>query len=333
MQQRRFLALILIAICFLAAVYGIQRRQADEALVFSVPSDRLELVSLEGSINGLRGNPSGAIAARDHLLEALKDDSIKGVLLLINSPGGTVGASKEVYQAAMQLREKKPLVVSMLDVAASGGYYIASAANQIYSNPGTLTGSIGVILSNFNVRSLLDRVGIEPITFKTGLYKDILSSFRPITDGEKKLLQDLLQNTYEQFVQDVVKGRTDASTKRTMTVAAIRKLADGRVFTGQQAKANGLVDELGTQEDAEQALRKLARQRFGLDGTAELPLVRARPSFGDVLDSLLTSSVRGQVLPSSLWDHLLGRLVPQFADRSVVEPPLLLMPSWYGEVP
>ncbi|NJK34217.1 MAG: signal peptide peptidase SppA, partial [Oscillatoriales cyanobacterium SM2_2_1] len=279
MQQRRILALILIAICFLASVYGIQRRQADEGLVFRPTRDRLELISLEGTINSSRSNPNGALAVRDHLFTAGEDESIKGVLLVINSPGGTVGPSEEVYQAAMQLREKKPLVVSMLNVAASGGYYVASAANKIYSNSGALTGSIGVILSDLNVRTLLDRVGVEPVTFKTGTYKDILSPFRPVTDVEKKLLQELLQSTYEQFVQDVSKGRTDPSMNRTMTVAAVRKVADGRIFTGVQAKVNGLVDELGTQEDAEKELRNLARQRFGLDESIELPLERVRPMF------------------------------------------------------
>ncbi|MFN5864792.1 MAG: signal peptide peptidase SppA, partial [Pseudanabaena sp.] len=194
MQLNRIIALVLVVVCFVSATFGIQRRQMDEAINFKkvLDRDRLELVSIDGVITGARASASGAMAVRDRLRELIEEDSVKGVLLSINSPGGTVGASKELYAAVKDLSEKKPVVVSMLDQATSGGYYTASSATKIYANAGTLTGSIGVILSGFNAKELLNKVGIQSQTIKTGPYKDIFSSFRDLSDAERQLLQDLL---------------------------------------------------------------------------------------------------------------------------------------------
>lgn len=329
MQLNRIIALVLVVVCFVAAAFGIQRRQSETAFDFKgleKNRDRIELVSLEGEINGTRSISTGAIAVRNRLREIGEDKRIKGVLLSINSPGGTVAASQEVYAAVKQLREQKPVVVSMLDLATSGGYYIASAANKIYANPGTLTGSIGVILSSVNVKELFDRIGIESQTLKTGPYKDIFSPFRAASDQEKQLLQALLQNTYEEFIGDVAKGRK-------MDLEAVRKLADGRIYTGRQAKENGLVDEIGTYEDAVADLRKQVRAKFQIPESQDLPIERGPGSFERLFDQLFAMSPIKLQLPAPFYT-LVDRVAPNLAqnintDLSSKNPPILLLPSWY----
>ncbi|MFN9396706.1 MAG: signal peptide peptidase SppA [Pseudanabaena sp.] len=285
MQLNRIIALVLVVVCFVSATFGIQRRQMDEAINFKkvLDRDRLELVSLDGVITGARASASGAMAVRDRLRELIEEDSVKGVLLSINSPGGTVGASKELYAAVKDLSEKKPVVVSMLDQATSGGYYTASSATKIYANAGTLTGSIGVILSGFNAKELLNKVGIQSQTIKTGPYKDIFSSFRDLSDAERQLLQDLLQNTYQEFITDVAQGRK-------LDLEVVRKLADGRIYTGRQAKENKLVDVIGTLDEAVADLRTLARKKFNLPETKELPIRKSPASFEIILDQFLNQA-------------------------------------------
>jgi protease-4 len=335
MQLNRIIALVLVAICFVSATFGIQRRQMDEELSLKkvLDRDRLELVSLDGAITGARASSSGAMAVRDRLRELIEDESVKGVLLSINSPGGTVGASKELYQAVKDLSETKPVVVSMLDQATSGGYYAASSATKIYANAGTLTGSIGVILSGFNAKELLDRVGIRPQTIKTGPYKDIFSPFRELGDPERQLLQDLLQSTYQEFITDVSKGRK-------LDLEVVRKLADGRLYTGQQAKDNKLVDAIGTLDVAIADLRTLSRKKFNLPESIELPIRKTPASFERLLDQLLSQANVSIALPffdlagtdrisGAIADHLTSNLASHNMQTSNFDPPILLMPSWF----
>jgi protease-4 len=330
MQLNRIIALILVVVCFVAAISGIQRRQMDEALDLQrvLDRDRLELVPLDGAITGARASASGAMAVRDRLRELVDDDTVKGVLLSINSPGGTVGASKELYEAVKELGSKKPVVVSMLDQATSGGYYAASAATKIYANPGSLTGSIGVILSGVNAKELLDRVGIQAKTIKTGPYKDLFSPFRDLSEPERQLLQDLLQDTYQEFISDVSKGRK-------MDLEVIRRLADGRIYTGKQAKENGLVDALGTLDEAIVDLRNMARKQFNLKEDSELPIRRSPASLERILDQLLSQASINVALPffdlankGNLLNSIADRLIPSSTTGSY-DPPVLLMPSWY----
>jgi protease-4 len=335
MQLNRIIALVLVAICFVSATFGIQRRQMDEELSLKkvLDRDRLELVSLDGAITGARASSSGAMAVRDRLRELIEDESVKGVLLSINSPGGTVGASKELYQAVKDLSETKPVVVSMLDQATSGGYYAASSATKIYANAGTLTGSIGVILSGFNAKELLDRVGIQPQTIKTGPYKDIFSPFRELGDPERQLLQDLLQSTYQEFITDVSKGRK-------LDLEVVRKLADGRLYTGQQAKDNKLVDAIGTLDVAIADLRTLSRKKFNLPESIELPIRKTPASFERLLDQLLSQANVSIALPffdlagtdrisGAIADQLTSKQTSRNMQTSNFDPPILLMPSWF----
>jgi protease-4 len=172
-----------------------------------------------------------------------KDDKVKSVLLRIDSPGGVVGPSQEIWSAVKSLKEKKPVVVSMGSVAASGGYYIAAPATLIYANPGTITGSIGVLMKFSNLEGLMDKVGMKSFTLKTGRFKDVGSPSRKMSDDEKAMLQAVIDSTHGQFVRAVAEGRK-------LPEKQVREIADGRIFSGEQAMAQKLVDRLGTMQDA-----------------------------------------------------------------------------------
>ena len=202
---------------------------------------------------------NGAIASatRERVLKALKEVEEKkfpALLLRIDSPGGTVADSQEIYSALRKLQEKVKVVASFGNISASGGVYIGVGAHHIVSNPGTITGSIGVILRGNNIEKLLDRVGVSFKVIKSGPYKDILAFDRPLTPEEETILQSLIDVSYGQFVRTVAEGRN-------LPEAAVREFADGRVFTGEQALEMGLVDRLGTEEDA----RRWAAELGGLD--------------------------------------------------------------------
>lgn len=181
-----------------------------------------------------------------------ESSSIKAIVLQINSPGGGVAASQEIYDAVLRVKnENKPVVADMASVAASGGLYVACAADKIVANPGTLTGSIGVIFQFHTFKNLMDKVGIGTETIKSGELKDVGSYSRPMTEKEQQMLQAVVSDTYEQFVDVVAKGRN-------MTPTDVKKFADGSVFTGRQALAMGLVDTLGGFYEAVRVAAKLA---------------------------------------------------------------------------
>ncbi len=193
--------------------------------------------------------------AIDQLKSFRENPSIKAVVIRIDSPGGAVGPSQELYREIRKTSEKKKTVASMGTVAASGGYYIASAADQIMANPGTITGSIGVIMSYTNLKDLFGKIGLSPVVIKSGEYKDIASPVREMTKEERSLLQAFADDLHNQFISDVANGRR-------MEVAAVRQLADGRVFSGKAAQEAGLVDQLGNLEDA----IELAGRLGGIEG-------------------------------------------------------------------
>jgi len=168
---------------------------------------------------------------------------IRAVVVRIDSPGGAVAPTQEIFEEIQKAKKQKPLIASMGGVAASGGYYIASACDEIIANPGTLTGSIGVIMQLGNVEELLKKVGVKGYNIKSGANKDIGSPFQPLTAEGRSILQSLVDNVHNQFVSAVAKSRN-------MDVTRVRSLADGRVYSGAQAKEVGLVDRFGTLEDA-----------------------------------------------------------------------------------
>jgi protease IV len=201
----------------------------------------------------------GAIAGatRKRVLEALKtveERKFPALLLRIDSPGGTVGDSHEIYSALKRLQEKVKIVASFGNISASGGVYIGMGAPHIVANPGTLTGSIGVILRGNNLERLLAKVGVSFQVIKSGPYKDILAFDRELTEPEKNILQDLIDISYNQFAQVVAEARR-------LSLETVKTFADGRIFTGQQALELGVVDRLGTEEDA----RRWAAELAGLD--------------------------------------------------------------------
>ncbi|NJP09127.1 MAG: signal peptide peptidase SppA [Leptolyngbyaceae cyanobacterium RU_5_1] len=214
------------------------------------PRFRKQIARIE--INGVIAG-----ATRKRILEALKtveERKFPALLLRIDSPGGTVGDSQEIYTALKRLQEKLKIVASFGNISASGGVYIGMGAQHIMANPGTITGSIGVILRGNNLERLLERVGVSFKVVKSGPYKDILAFDREMTESERNILQELIDISYQQFVQTVADARK-------LAVDTVRSFADGRIFTGQQALELGVVDRLGTEEDA----RRWAAELAGLD--------------------------------------------------------------------
>jgi protease-4 len=195
---------------------------------------------------------SDSEATIEQLKKFAKDDSIKAIVIRINSPGGGVGPSQEIYEEVKKLKGKKIVLSSMGALAASGGYYIACGTQKIYANPGTITGSIGVLMNFVNVKELIEKIGLKGMVVKSGAFKDIGSPVREMKPEERELLQGVIDNVHSQFIAAVAEGRK-------MDRDNVAKLADGRIFSGEQAKALGLVDALGNLEDAVADAGKLAK--------------------------------------------------------------------------
>jgi protease IV len=202
--------------------------------------------------------------------------SVKAIVLRIDSPGGGVVPSQEIHDAVQRVRNKqnKTVVASMGTVAASGGYYIAAAADRIIANPGTLTGSIGVIMELVNLEGLLKKVGVEGVVVKSGHYKDIGSPFRKMGADDRRILQAVMDDVHNQFIEAVAEGRS-------LDVAAVRTLADGRIFTGRQAVDAKLVDELGDLDDAV----RIAADMVGIEGEPTLVEPKKRFSIKEIIES------------------------------------------------
>lgn len=256
-------------------------------------SDRVQVVDIEGEL--VQSRP---------ILEQLKryedSNSVKAILLNVDSPGGGVAVSQEIYTEIKRLREKKDkIVVAYLSsTGASGAYYISCAANKIVANPGTIVGSIGVIAEWTNYADLLEWAKLKNIVFKTGEFKDTGSPTRPITDNEKKYFQGLIDDMYVQFVEAVAAGRK-------LDLQEVRAMADGRVFTGRAAKERKLIDETGNFQDAVDLTAKLA----GISGKPRLiRSVRQRVTLLDVLTTDLSrlvpfnaQSMKSQIKFQYLW--------------------------------
>lgn len=190
-----------------------------------------------------------------------EDKSIRAIVLRIDSPGGGVAPSQEIYSEILKIRKNsnKKVVTSMGNLAASGGYYIACASDKIVANPGTITGSIGVIMAFSNIEELMKKIGLKTEVIKSGKYKDIGSPMRKFTDEDKKLLQGVIDDVYDQFINVVAKGRN-------IDIQKVKEFSDGRIFTGRQALEIGLVDKLGSLEDA----IDLAAQMAGIEGKPKI---------------------------------------------------------------
>jgi protease-4 len=215
-------------------------------------------------ISGVITDSSETIRLIKHFRE---DETIKAIVLRVESPGGVVGPSQEIYREVRKTNPAKKVVASMGAVAASGGYYVAAAADGIIANPGTITGSIGVIMGYTNFEKLLQKIGLSPVVIKSGEYKDMGSPTREMTPQEEEALQYFVDQTHRQFVTAIAEGRD-------MDPDHVESLADGRIYTGEEALKNGLVDRLGNLEDAIEWAGRLG----GIDGKIS-PVYKRKDSF------------------------------------------------------
>ena len=217
--------------------------------------------------------------------------NVRGIVLRIDSPGGAVAPAQEIYNEIMKLKaDHKTVYASMGTVAASGGYYIACAANYVLANPGTLTGSIAAVMAFSNIEELADKIGVKPIIIKSGKYKDVGSPLRGMKLEERKLLQSVVDDVHQQFVQAVAKGRG-------LPVSEVNEIADGRIMTGQQALTLKLVDEMGGLEKTIELLAK----KIGVEGRPKVIEEKEKTPFFDwLLQSSLPSRLAATLMPASL---------------------------------
>lgn len=246
--------------------------QDDEFAGFEKKGDKVGVIEIVGVI-------SDAKQVLHQLKRFRKEPSIKAIVIRIDSPGGGVGPSQEIFREVRKTVQSKKIIASMGAVAASGGYYVAAGTNGIIASPGTITGSIGVIMGYANFQEILQKIGLVPVVIKSGEYKDIGSPARKMTEREQRLLQEFVDKIHSQFVKDVSIGRN-------MDMGEVGKLADGRIFTGQEAKELGLVDRIGNFEDSIEWAGRLA----GIKG--DINTVYARDKKFSVLKFLTEATLR-----------------------------------------
>ncbi len=262
--------IVLLVIAVLVALPALERTGILDRIAPG-PADRVAVIEINGVITQSRSVIDKLVSYRDN-------EKVKAIVLRIDSPGGGVGPAQEIHEEVLKTREKKVVVASMGSVAASGGYYIACGAHKILANPGTITGSIGVIIEFANIEELLGKIGLKSVVIKSGKYKDILSPARELRDEERALLQEVIDTVHGQFINAVSRGRN-------LPVEKVTEIADGRILSGEQALRLGLVDSLGNLQDAIQ----MAAEQAGISGkpTVIYPEKR-RPSLWDFfIDSVM----------------------------------------------
>jgi protease IV len=279
MRRKRILiglgVIAALLIFFFTVLFFIGRYTGGKSSRFTF-GDKIAVVEVKGVIS----QSSGTI---EDLQQYVEDDSVKAIILRIDSPGGGVGPAQEIYREIMKIKQLKPnkkVVTSMGSVAASGGYYIASASDLIVANPGTITGSIGVIMQFSNLEELLKKIGIKGVVLKSGEHKDIGSPFREMTPEEKRIMQEVLDNVHQQFIQAVADGRKLDRSK-------IVQIADGRILTGEQAKNFGLVDQMGNLQDA----IDIAAKMVGIVGKPNVIYPKRRISIWEFLMRDMASAI------------------------------------------
>ncbi|MEQ2527023.1 signal peptide peptidase SppA [Bacillaceae bacterium CLA-AA-H227] len=220
--------------------------------------NRIAVLDINGTIQDT-GNVTSLFVSEGYnhrtfmekLEQVKEDDTVKAVVIRVNTPGGGVVESAEIHDKIVEIQTeaKKPVYISMGSMAASGGYYVSAPAHKIFASPETLTGSLGVIMQGYNFAGLAEKYGVEFVTIKSGPYKDIMSATRDMTEEEKGILQSMISNSYEGFVDVIAEGRE-------MTEEQVKKIADGRIYDGRQAKELGLIDDFGYFEDVVKAVKK-----------------------------------------------------------------------------
>lgn len=267
-------------------LFGVGKAIVPELLVAN--QEKVAIVRVEGPI-------LDSHQTIEELKAFAEDPMVRAIVVRIDSPGGGVAPSQEIYNAVKRVRKEnnKTVVASMGTVAASGGYYIAVATDRILANPGTLTGSIGVIMQMANFQDLLEKIGVKNVVVKSGKFKDIGSPFRPMQEEDRRLLQSVMDDVHRQFIDAVADGRS-------LDSAEVERLADGRVFTGQQAKSFLLVDELGDLQDA----IRLAGELGGIQGEPRVIEPEKPFTFRDFLASKFLGDVRS-LSPMPFWMPLM----------------------------
>ncbi|MGZ9147300.1 MAG: signal peptide peptidase SppA [Candidatus Deferrimicrobiaceae bacterium] len=243
--RRPLLRGCLIMVLVLGAVFGLLAVVSKMQGFSFVRGEKVAVLPISGLI-------TDSEATIEQLKKFAKDDSVKAIVVRLNTPGGGVGPSQVIYEEVRKIRGKKVIVASMGALAASGGYYIACGADMIFANPGTITGSIGVLMQFVNVKDLIEKIGVKGFVIKSGSFKDTGSPVREMSPEERKLLQNVIDNVHSQFVNAVVEGRK-------LPREDVLAIADGRILSGEQAKELGLVDVLGNQEDAVAEAGKMAK--------------------------------------------------------------------------
>lgn len=272
------LGLIIIGVIlgvFLLLIFFLTRFGEERAFALG---DKIAVVEIKGVIASSR-------SIVEQIENYAEDDAVKAIVLRINSPGGAVGPSQEIYREVLRAKEKKKVIASMESVAASGGYYVACASDVIVANPGTITGSIGVVMEFSNIEDLLRKIGLRSYVVKSGKHKDIGSPVRKMTSEEKAILQGVIDSVHNQFVRAVAEGRDLEEGK-------VRQLADGRIFSGEQAKELGLVDRLGGLQDAVE----IAAEMVGIEGKPAVIYPKRKLSLYELL---FTKSLR--ILMDEVW--------------------------------
>lgn len=281
----------------------------EEEYVSGEGLDKIAVIPVEGIISPIDSGVAGRVATtspegmRDALLQAEEDENVKAVVLEINSPGGGVTASERMYQDILDFKESsgKPVLASMGTTAASGGYYIATATDEILAGETTLTGSLGVILQLPNFTETADKIGFKQNIIKSGEFKDMGSSFRDITPQEREIFQEIVDENYDEFVEVIVEGRA-------LPEERVRELADGRIYSGKQAEELDLVDELGDLEEAARSARERAEveeatvvRYVQTPGFAELLRARLAPQEPEAVQVMKAAGVSLKAEPQYLY--------------------------------
>ena len=266
------LGVVSVLMIFFFSIFFLTGRNIGKAsrLAFG---DKIAIVEIKGVIT----QSSGII---EEIRQYDEDEGVKAIILRIDSPGGGVGPAQEIHREILKVKSKKKVVTSMGSVAASGGYYIACASDLIIANPGTITGSIGVLMEFTNIEELFKKIGIKGVVLKSGEHKDIGSPFREMTPEEKKIIQGVIDNVHQQFILAVAKGRK-------LDQAKVVEIADGRILTGEQAKQLGLVDQIGNLQDAIDIVAKMV----GIEGKPNVLYPKKRFSLWEILVKETASTI------------------------------------------
>lgn len=299
------LKLLIISIAITAVGYLILRRVTRKGESRSTRKNGISVITLEGAIR-FSSQSDTMFRVFEKMVSSVIASAPRACIVRINSPGGTVGASDAIYRMLLRLRSKGIHVVALMeDVAASGGVYAAMGAEHIIAHGGTVTGSVGVIMQSMNYRAVADRFGVRFETIKSGVHKDILSPTRDMTPEDRALLQEMIQDTYEQFCGTIAESRS-------MTIDRVHEFADGRVFTGRQALSLGLIDGIGGMDEAIAAAEDLAEIPAGasilIEHGTKAPLLRRLG------------------IPGLARNDLSSRLLESLPEAELTGIPLLMMP-------